>query len=225
MPLSKNTKSKVPVALVLALIACLALLCGTVDARAGPPRRMTAKQRHAQAKAAAEQRQRDERYYEERYKEYQKALPSPDDAKQMIRYQDRAAGTQTDAEATHIQSLGVGKLRSYLKDREATCSGCIEKVHLVERAMQVRGWETENQRVSNELTPAQFSAENALSVQHGGDVGPRDAMGNPMVPTTTSKSQLQAIQLSHGIQCEEALFNGTQYCTKVSADDAHTSSF
>jgi len=137
----------------------------------------------------------------------------------LVRFGSSAAGVEDQAEVRHIQALTVGKLRQYLKDREAACPGCVEKLHLIERAMQVRGWETETSRVARQLTPTQHSAGNALSPQHLAEGIALDPHGNPIVPTTQSKAQIEAIQLSHGIHCQAALPNGTQYCHQVGSDD------
>ena len=209
----RSTTATITFIVIVLLIVALLCAVGTADAAASSSRRSkTPSERKREVlrreKEKEEQEQKlNDQYYEDRYKEYQKALPSADSMTQLV-----PEGHKDKEEMQFIRKMTVGKLRRFLKDREANCAGCVEKHHLIERAMQVRGWDTENDRITRDLTPAQFSAENALAFQHLQAGIPVDAQGNPMVQTTQSKEQLTAIQLSHGIHCSEALANGTQYC-------------
>lgn len=130
-----------------------------------------------------------------------KALPSTEDKK----------------EVDFIKALTVSNLRRYLRERDAKCNGCVERRHLVERAMEVRGWMTETERVVAELTPLQLSASNALTLSHLSE-----AQVSQVVPTadgeqqhvviTNDRKQLETIQRHHGIVCQAPMVNGTQYC-------------
>jgi hypothetical protein len=54
----------------------------------------------------------------------------------------RALVTSARAEAMResLQSLKIRQLRRMLKEKDASCEGCVEKHHLVERILEVRGW-------------------------------------------------------------------------------------
>lgn len=180
--------------LVFALVGCLLLAAITASA-ATKASKMKVEKKPASAGSP----------YKEDNQPRLKALPSTKDV----------------AEQDYIRKLSVSQLRKYLRDREARCEGCVERRHLVERAMQVRGWMTEDERIVSELTPVQSSAANALSLHHIAAVPTAESgnVGGPvnggLVAITTHRPQLAAVQLQYGIHCQEPLGNGTQYCHRV----------
>lgn len=48
--------------------------------------------------------------------------------------------TEAAAMRASLESLKIRQLRRMLKEKEAECNGCVERHHLVERIMEVRGW-------------------------------------------------------------------------------------
>ncbi|KAG8346777.1 hypothetical protein TRVL_02400 [Trypanosoma vivax] len=50
-----------------------------------------------------------------------------------------------------IHAMSVAELKGMLRDRRVACIGCVERQHLVERAIEVRHEPTTDQRVAQEL--------------------------------------------------------------------------
>lgn len=78
--------------------------------------------------------------------------------------------TAADAEAfrTSLESLHVRQLRRILREKQATCDGCLEKHHLVERILEVRGWLSKDDVSLLALTVLQDSAASRPLAHHLG---------------------------------------------------------
>lgn len=51
-----------------------------------------------------------------------------------------------------IRSLPVNRLKRFIADRNADCDGCVEKFHLVQRALEVSSWPTRDDGIAAELS-------------------------------------------------------------------------
>ena len=105
-----------------------------------------------------------------------------------------------------ISTMRVNQLRKFLSARDAACDGCLERAHLIERALEVRGWETADDRIASELTPFQGSVATHMMPQH---------------VTTPSEEEIVSSQMmlaaSMSLQCGDALPNGTRFCIQTAA--------
>ena len=103
-----------------------------------------------------------------------------------------------------IATMRITQLRKFLAERDANCDGCVERAHLIERALEVRGWETADDRIASELTPFQGSAVTHMTSQH---------------VTTPSEEEIASAHLmlaaSRSLQCGDVLPNGTRYCLQT----------
>jgi hypothetical protein len=72
----------------------------------------------------------------------QLSLPTSEETEHPQDDVSQALVTSAEAQAMRasLESLKIRQLRRMLRDKDAECSGCVERHHLVERILEVRGW-------------------------------------------------------------------------------------
>jgi hypothetical protein len=70
------------------------------------------------------------------------SLPTSEKTEHLQGDVSQALVTSAEAQAMRasLESLKIRQLRRMLRDKDAECSGCVERHHLVERILEVRGW-------------------------------------------------------------------------------------
>jgi hypothetical protein len=134
-----------------------------------------------------------------------RALPSTESSNA-----DEYAVSKDLAKVEKIPVMSNRELRRFIADRDANCDDCLERRHLVERALEVRGWLTGDERVTAQLTPLQQSAASHMQLHHITSVDPTQQQ------TINTELFLQNAVRTGVIQCTTPLANGTQYCAQVS---------
>jgi hypothetical protein len=124
-----------------------------------------------------------------------------------------------DTQEAAIRRMNTKQLRSFLKDRGASCSDCIERTHLVDRALSVRGWATPDDMVAADLTPNLDSAATHLALHHISNVA-------GVVPTGQTVLLMHPVMPSGDVvvgdqMCNPPLINGTQWCHSISGMQSH----
>jgi len=126
-----------------------------------------------------------------------------------------------------IRTMSGKQLRRFLSDRGAGCDGCIEKEHLVERALDVRAWATADELVATHLAPSSASAATHLGLHHIA-VPPADMpagtvafVGEPTAPETQRHLDGGDVVINNEVVCNQPLVNGTQYCHSIAGMQKH----
>jgi hypothetical protein len=122
----------------------------------------------------------------------------------------------SDTQEGAIRSMTPKQLRRFLKDRMTTCDGCVEKAHLVERALAVRGWATADDYIVAELDPTVNSAATHLGLHH---VAAQMPMDKPLGATMLFEQFVEPPTRDYVVGdkiCNPALVNGTVYCHSIS---------
>ena len=118
-----------------------------------------------------------------------------------------------------IRGMSTKQLRRFLKDRAAGCDGCVEKEHLIERAMSVRGWATADDLIASDLTPSLDSAATHLALHHittpPADV-PKGTIALVHEPPMPNGDVIVGDML-----CNQRLENGTQFCHSIDGMQKH----
>ena len=103
-----------------------------------------------------------------------------------------------------IPQMSTKELRRFLKERQVECHGCVERGHLVSRALEVRHHKDSNQRVAEELTPFADSAYDTLSPHHIGSI--------PEGTRVVYPPKLDTMSAEKRLACTEMQGNGTVTC-------------
>lgn len=114
-----------------------------------------------------------------------------------------------------IRGMSTKQLKRFLRDRAAACEGCVEREHLVERAMTVRGWATADDRVAAQLTPLMDSAANGHLALHHIQDAPTDLPAGTIALLETPPMPNGDVIIGDRL-CNAPLVNGTQFCFSIS---------
>lgn len=118
-----------------------------------------------------------------------------------------------------IRTMNNRQLRRFLRDRGATCDGCIEKHHLVERALAVRGWATQDDLIASELTPTLNSAATHLALHHVAMPSSEHPSGTIVLLQEPERPNGDVI-IGNEL-CNRRLLNGTQFCHSIAGMQKH----
>jgi len=136
-----------------------------------------------------------------------------------------ASASSDEVAVATLHDMSVSQLRGYLREREASCSGCLERAQLVDRAMAVRGWLTSADRVAQQLTVVQRSAAESLTLQHLATSVPDEVVAAVREENAKrqQEEQFKAGGFSNGVvACLPAAVNGTVFCYDLNFMEQHT---
>lgn len=111
-----------------------------------------------------------------------------------------------------IATMTNRDLKHFLHDRTANCDGCIERRHLLDRALEVRGWLTGDEQVMAQLTPIQHSADSHMQMHH---IATAVEAGNPEQMQIQQRLAMQHAVDTGAVECTAPLANGTVYCMQT----------
>ncbi len=104
-----------------------------------------------------------------------------------------------------LSKMSIRHLKQFLAERRAVCHGCVDRHHLLERALEVRRAPSLDDLVAGQLALAQQSA-----VTH-----PQPHHVRTQSPAETAQLLLLQATLAH-VRCDVPLPNGTAYCIQHS---------
>jgi len=107
-------------------------------------------------------------------------------------------------ELDKVPSLSTRQLRHILIENHAECKGCIERRHLVERALEVLRSRTEG--TVSQLTEVQHSVKQHFQDHHF------SLENNVKVPLGDFDLELPDIRINPNVECEQPFDNETVYC-------------
>lgn len=125
-----------------------------------------------------------------------------------------------------IRAMSGKQLRRFLQDRGAGCDGCVEKEHLVERALNVRAWSTADELVAAQLAPSSGSAATHLGLHHIAmppadlPAGTTALVGEPVEAEAIRNHQGDVV-VDNTHVCNQPLVNGTQFCHSIAGMQKH----
>lgn len=133
--------------------------------------------------------------------------------------QEERALVGVDSSESVVRRMSVRQLRTFLRDRDASCAGCVERDHLVQRALQVRQSPTADDLIAEQLALMQHSAVTHMSLHHlTADV---PELPDGQVPLVEAPPVPDGLVVVGDVVCEKPLVNGTQYCHSIAALRAH----
>lgn len=117
------------------------------------------------------------------------------------------SASEVAAAAQHRELLSTrrpSELRKLLKQKGADCDGCVEKTHLIERILEVRGWTTFEDRLALGLSALQSSAAMMMMPYHLG------ATLTTEQQAALALLQRQAVTMRHVLHCDSDPMSSTR---------------